>query len=39
MLRFISYRLAVMPFILLGMSVVVFLLMKMIPGDASTALL
>lgn len=39
MLRFISYRLGVMPFILLGMSVVVFLLMKMIPGDAATALL
>lgn len=39
MLRFVSYRLAAMPFILLGMSVIVFLLMKMIPGDAATALL
>lgn len=39
MLRFVGYRLATMPFILLGMSIVVFLLMKMIPGDAALALL
>lgn len=39
MLRFVTHRLITMPFILFGMSVVVFFLMKLIPGDAATALL
>lgn len=39
MLRFILRRLVTVPFIILGMSVVVFVLMKLIPGDAAVVLL
>jgi peptide/nickel transport system permease protein len=39
MLQFALRRLAMVPFILFGVSVVVFLLMKLIPGDAAVVLL
>ncbi|BCP53994.1 glutathione ABC transporter permease [Kaistia sp. 32K] len=39
MLRFIANRLIVVPFILFGMSLLVFFLMRLIPGDAAAVLL
>ncbi len=39
MLRFAMRRLAAIPFILFGMALVVFLLMRLIPGDAAMVLL
>ncbi len=39
MLRFATRRLVAIPFILFGMALVVFLLMRLIPGDAAMVLL
>lgn len=39
MLRFVIRRLLIVPFILFGMSLLVFLMMKLIPGDAAVVLL
>jgi peptide/nickel transport system permease protein len=39
MVRFAARRIAAIPFILFGMALMVFLLMRLIPGDAAMALL
>lgn len=39
MLRFIANRLTLVPFVLFGMSILVFFLMRLIPGDAAMVLL
>ena len=39
MRKFILSRLALIPFILFGMAVLVFFLMRLIPGDAAVVLL